>query len=546
MSFKLKNGITLREFIRGTFDLENLTPFATAADALEMQAKVRGNSEAMVFPETPARMTYGDWLADSKALARSMIDRGVVAGSHVGVLTESRIEWPVIQIAIGMIGAIMVPLNSHYRRDDLGYVLKQSKIRWLFLSEKFRSNYYLETVLMLFDDLPLLDMLVCIDQVKTSCLDYGALVFEGKKSKTKLPEVEPTSVASLQYTSGTTGFPKGALLTHSGMLGNAWGISGRLGVTHTDRWTSIIPLFHCAGCIMCILGSLQRGCCYVGVSSFDPIKMFQIIEDEDCTMLSGVPTSYLAMLEHSDRSKFDLTTLRAGTCGGADTDPSLLSRCAEKFPIQGIVQVYGQTEASTLISLPDYRVPNRFNTCGKPLPGAEVRFIDTKSGQLCERGMIGEIQTKGPMVMEGYFENRQATAETIDPDGWLRTGDLGYADECGNIVISGGRIRDMIIRGGENVYPVEIENILRNHDKIRDVAVFGLSDPYYGEKVAAAIVIDSDVSLAELNSYCVGQVAHYKIPVVFFKMESFPLTSSGKIRKTEIKDMAIAGALQRL
>ncbi len=526
--------------------MDALAPFATPGEALAAQAAARGDAEALAFPASGRRLSFREWHEQATALARGLLDMGLAPGSHVGILAEARIEWPVIQLAIAIAGAVAVPLNTHYRRADLGYALGHSRTRVLFLSETFRSNRYLATVRDLRAELPGLERLICIDGPAADCTAYADLMEAGRTSATALPQVFADAVGSLQYTSGTTGFPKGALLTHGGMLANAWGISGRLGATETDRWTSIIPLFHCAGCIMCILGAVQRGMCYVGVPAFDPAAMFRIIEDERCTMLSGVPTSFLAMLDHPARADHDLSSLRAGTCGGADTDPALLARCAEALPIPGIVQVYGQTEASTLIGLADHAAPERFETCGPPLPGAEVRISDPETGADRPAGEIGEIQTRGPMVMRRYFDNPEATAETIGADGWMRTGDLGYLTGDGNIVVAGGRLRDMIIRGGENIYPVEIENVLRAHEGVADVAVFGMADDYYGESVAAALIPSGPVAAAELARHCEDRIARFKIPARFFRIEAFPLTASGKIRKTELRAMAAGGALAPL
>ena len=490
----------------------------------------------MVFPQAGQRMTYDDWDECARNLAHGLLDVGFRPGDHIAILAESRIEWPVAQMAIAMMGGIMVPLNTHYRRDDLRYALSHSLTKCLFLSVEFRGNRYLETVSALLSELEHLRMLVPFDGRGTH--SYEDLIAKGARSDTALPRVSPDSIASLQYTSGTTGFPKGALLTHAGMLANAWGISGRLRVSEQDRWTSIIPLFHCAGCIMCILGTVQRGSCYVGAPAFDPHAMFELVETEKCTLLSGVPTSHIAMLEHPDREKYDLSTLRAGTCGGADTDPALLRECAHAFPLPGVVQVYGQTEASTLISLADCEASERFETCGPPLPGAEVRITDPATGVELPPGDIGQIETRGPMVMRGYFNNPDATRETIGGDGWMRTGDLGYLTPDGNIVVAGGRLRDMIIRGGENIYPVEIENTLRAHPTVSDIAVFGLPDRYYGETVAAAVSLIAEVSAEELRRYCGRRIARFKLPAQFYRVESFPLTASGKIRKTELQELA--------
>jgi fatty-acyl-CoA synthase len=524
----------------------SLTPFRTPGEALARHAAERGHAEAMVFPQSATRMTYGDWHERASALARALLDMGFVPGDHIGILAESRIEWPVAQMAIALMGGVMVPLNTHYRRDDLKYALSHSGTRCLFLSTAFRNNKYLDMAASLLDELDSLDTLIIFDDATDEAFCYAALIGQGRSSDTSLPEVSPDAVASLQYTSGTTGFPKGALLTHAGMLANAWGISGRLQVTEDDRWTSIIPLFHCAGCIMCVLGTLQRGSCYVGVPAFSPVEMFELMQDEKCTMLSGVPTSHIAMLDHPERQNYDLSNLRAGTCGGADTDPALLRDCAENFPLPGVVQVYGQTEASTLISLADCQSPDRFDTCGPPLPGVEVRITDPDSGADLPAGEIGQIQTKGPMVMRGYYGNDDATRETIGSDGWMKTGDLGYLTPEGNIVVAGGRLRDMIIRGGENIYPVEIENLLRAHPSVTDIAVFGVPDRYYGEIVGAAVSLSAPATAEELQSYCNGRIAKFKVPAVLFTVDEFPLTASGKIRKTELQDMVKDGKLTEI
>jgi fatty-acyl-CoA synthase len=524
----------------------SLTPFRTPGEALARHAAERGHAEAMVFPQSATRMTYGDWHERASALARALLDMGFVPGDHIGILAESRIEWPVAQMAIALMGGVMVPLNTHYRRDDLKYALSHSGTRCLFLSTAFRNNKYLDMAASLLDELDSLDTLIIFDDATDEAFCYAALIGQGRRSDTSLPEVSPDAVASLQYTSGTTGFPKGALLTHAGMLANAWGISGRLQVTEDDRWTSIIPLFHCAGCIMCVLGTLQRGSCYVGVPAFSPVEMFELMQDQKCTMLSGVPTSHLAMLDHPERQNYDLSNLRAGTCGGADTDPALLRDCAENFPLPGVVQVYGQTEASTLISLADCQSPDRFDTCGPPLPGVEVRITDPDSGADLPAGEIGQIETKGPMVMRGYYGNDDATRETIGSDGWMKTGDLGYLTPEGNIVVAGGRLRDMIIRGGENIYPVEIENLLRAHPSVTDIAVFGVPDRYYGEIVGAAVSLSAPATAEELQSYCNGRIAKFKVPAVLFTVDEFPLTASGKIRKTELQDMVKDGKLTEI
>jgi fatty-acyl-CoA synthase len=523
-----------------------LSPFATPGEALRHHAARRPSATALAFPETDERLSFAEWLADAEALTRGLLDLGLSPGDHLALLAENRLEWPVGQMAAALGGFVLVPLNSHYRRDDLGYALVQSDSKAILLSRNFRSNPYLENLRSLRKGLPLLRHVALFDGEEPDCLSYGALISAGRNSKTELPEVNGGALAALLYTSGTTGFPKGALLSHRGMLGNSWGTAQRLAVGPSDKWTSIIPPFHCAGCIMIALGCLQMGACQVGVPAFDPVAMFRVIESERCTMLSGVPTSYLAMLDHPERRRFDLSSLRAGTCGGADADPELLVRCAAEFPMPQLAQVYGQTEVSTLVSVPEIGDEDRFATTGRPLPGFEIRIADPRTGVALPAGSIGQIEVKGPMVMHGYYKKPAETAETIGADGWLKTGDLGFLTKEGRVVIAGGRLRDMIIRGGENIYPAEIENLLRTHPAVGEIAVFALKDAYYGEAVGAAVKLAQPTSAAALGGFCDGRIARFKIPAAFFAVEEFPLTASGKIRKGELRRMAAEGKLTPL
>ncbi len=514
-----------------------LSPFATPGEALRHQARVRGEVEALAFPLSGGRLSFARWLDESSNLARGLMDLGIARGQHVALLAQNRLEWPVVQLAAALAGFVLVPLNSHLRQDDLGYALGQSDSVALLTSRSFRSSDYLGMIAGLRGQLPALGQVICFDGADAGVLDYRSLLDRGREREAALPDVAPGDIATMLYTSGTTGFPKGALLTHEGMLGNSWGTSQRLRCRPGDRWTSIIPLFHCAGCVLNLLGSLQSGATYVGVPAFDPVSMFRIIESERCTMLSGVPTSFVAMLDHPERSKFDISSLRSGSCGGADADPEALRRCALEFPMPRLAQVYGQTESSTLVTCPTDDDEDRFAAAGTALPGYEIRIADPATGAVLAAGEIGQIQARGPMVMRGYYNKPRETAETISPDGWLSTGDLGYLREDGRLVISGGRLRDMIIRGGENIYPAEIENLLRRHPGVGEIAVFGLPDAYYGETVAAAVQLNGEADAAALAAFCAGRIAKFKIPAQFFRVAAFPLTASGKIRKTELREM---------
>jgi fatty-acyl-CoA synthase len=352
--------------------------------------------------------------------------------------------------------------------------------------------------------------------------------------------------AALLYTSGTTGFPKGALLSHAAMMFVAKTATSRLGIGEGDKWSSMIPLFHCAGCILNLLGSVSAGACYVGLSHFDPELMFKTIEAERVSVLSGVPTGFLAMLKHPSRSRYDLSSLRGGTCGGAECNPAILRQCAEEFPMPGLAQVYGQTECATLFTAPSPQDPDRFETAGPPLPACELRIVDPDTGETLSAGEIGEVQGKGPNVMLGYFDDAEASAMALTADGFLRTGDRGHLTPSGKLVISGGRLKDMIIRGGENISPAEIESLLQDHPAVVSAAVFGMPDEYYGEVVVAALMLERETSAAELNGFCAQHIAKFKVPVRYYVTDVFPLTASGKVRKVELKEWASLSRMELL
>ncbi len=505
--------------------------------ALEYAAQTWPDGEALVFPHQGQRRSFAQWRSESAAMAGGLAAAGLNSGDHIALLAENRVEWPIVQLACAALGAVFVPLNTHYRRDDLAYALKQSDSKALICSVSYRSNPYLETVQSLRSELPVLRHVFCLDDESSAILRHG--VFRPGESTGH-------EKAALLYTSGTTGFPKGALLSQRAMMMVARGTAGRLGLKSGDRWTSIIPLFHCAGCILNILGCLQFGGAYVGIPSFEPEALFRVIQDERCTFLSGVPTSYLAMLNHPSRGTYNLSSLRAGTCGGADCNPDVLRRCAEEFPMPGLVQVYGQTEGATLFVCPNAGDPLRWETAGTALPGYELRIADPLTLALLPAGEIGEIQARGPMVMEGYYNQPEATAETIIDGGWLRTGDLGYLRDDGRLVVAGGRLRDMIIRGGENIYPAEIENVLQRHEAVAGIAVFACKDDYYGETVAAAVKLNRPVTAAELRVFCATRIAKFKVPAIFYRIENLPQTPSGKIRKVELRQLAEENGLDVL
>jgi len=521
-----------------------MTNWTTAFGALAHHAARRPDAPGLRFPLDDTARTYGEWHREATQLAHGLLALGLKPGDHIALLAEARVEWPIVQMAISAMGGVMVPLNTHYRAEEIRYALDQSRSRALFVSPSFRSNPYLAMVESVRGDLPNLGPVIAFGE--GGDLSYAQVLKRGEGASATLPQPAPRDPAALLYTSGTTGFPKGALLTHHGMLTNSRSIFERLRIGPDDRYVTMIPLFHCAGCCMIMLGVLQNGACYIGMSSFDPEAMFRIIETERATALSGVPTAYLAMLRSDARSRYDLSTLRAGTCGGAEVPAEMLAACAREFPIPRLANAYGQTETNTLISIAEYDDDDRWGTVGTPLPGYEVRITNPTNGEILPAGEIGEIEARSDQNMLGYFDRPRETAETVAPDGWLKTGDLGMLTAEGRVKIAGGRIRDLIIRGGENVYPAEVEKVLNDCPGIAESAVFGVADEYYGEIVAAAVRLSGGTTVAEIAAYCNPRMARFKIPAKFYAVAAFPMTASGKIRRKELREMAAENRLTPL
>lgn len=515
-------------------------------EALVQCARQWPDREGIVFPLSNRRMSFLQWLEQARRLAQGLRQLGIGKGDAVALWAENRIEWAVTQVALAGLGAVLVPVNTHFREKDVSFVLNHSQAKAILFSRRFRSSDYLDMICRQRQEVPDLQHLICFDPVEhPEVLNYHLLLEQANGQFT--PEAtDPVAMGSVQYTSGTTGQPKGAALSFGGMMLNATLTARRLGVCPEDRWTSIIPLFHCAGCIMNLMGCLSQGAAYVGVPAFDAEDMFRIIDSERCTLLTGVPTSYLSMLQHPQRHLYNLRTLRAGTCGGADCDPAVLALCAAEFPIPGLVQVYGQTEASTLIALDEPDSPFRWETSGLPLDEMEVRIAHPETRESLPVMEMGQIEVRGPMVMIEYLHQPEATRKTIDEEGWMQTGDLGYLRPDGRVVMAGGRLRDMIIRGGENIYPVEVENLLRDHPAVAEVAVFGLPDSYYGETVAAAVSLKSPVLASDLKAFLKGKVAAFKHPILYFRVSEWPMTSSGKIKKRDLQAAAISQQLEVL
>ena len=511
----------------------------TVGGLLREMAARRPNAEALVevrqSGEIGRRWSYGALLADSERLAGAMAAR-FRPGERVVVWAPNSPEWVLMEYACALAGLVLVTANPAYQVRELRYVLEQSGAVALFLVREFRGNPMAEIGAAAADGLDTVREVVDMN-------DAAALQAAAGEGAQALPDVSPGDAAQIQYTSGTTGFPKGAVLSHRGLVNNARYYAGRCGVTESTTWINPMPMFHTSGCGMLTLGSLQAGCRMVLVSLFDPHVIVGLIESQKASIALGVPTMILAMLDAQEASPRDVSTLELISSGGAMVAPELVRRTQRTFGC-AFSTLYGQTEHSPVITQhhDGDSIDDICNTVGQPIPQSEVsirRVADNRTAAIDE---IGEICARSPSVMLGYHDNDAATAEAIDADGWLHTGDLGRMDARGYVTIT-GRVKEMIIRGGENHFPAEIENILLEHASVAEVAVVGLPDETWGEVIAAFVRTEGGQELDRdaLHAHCRARLSPQKTPTVWCRVDAFPMTGSGKIQKFRLRDGYIAG-----
>ena len=497
-----------------------------AARCPDRMALVEGISPS----EARKTWTYAELLADSETVARALAAR-FEKGERVAVWAPNIPEWVVLEFGAALAGVVLVTVNPAYQPKELHYVLEQSRSSGIFYLPAFRGNpmgRYLEEVRA---DLPDLRELISFE-------DWAAFLASAGPDQA-LPEVRADDPVQIQYTSGTTGFPKGAYLHHRGITNNGRLFGQRFGVTDEDVYVNPMPLFHTGGCVLAVLSAIQAGATLVCMVQFEPGLMLELLEHEQATHLLGVPTMLIAIMEHPDFSRRNLERVRSVCSGGATVPADLVRRIESTLGVKFSI-IYGQTESSPTITLmkPDDTPEDKASTLGPVLPQTEVKVIDPTTGEIVRTGESGELCTRGYLVMLEYFEMPDKTAETIDEDGWLHTGDLVSMDERGYAPIT-GRLKDMIIRGGENIYPREIEELLFEHPSVADVAVVGLPDAKWGEVVAAFIRDanpDAPADDEALQSYLREHLAPTKTPKLWYHVDEFPLTGSGKIQKFAIRE----------
>ncbi len=482
------------------------------------------------------RWTFQELLDEAEQVGRALAAE-FEPGERVAVWAPNIPEWVLLEFGAALAGVVLVTVNPAYQKKELDYVLRQSKSSGIFYLPAFRGNPMGKMVEEVAEDLPALRLKVSFDE-------WASFVATASP-ETVLPEVDPLDPVQIQYTSGTTGFPKGAFLHHRGITNNARLCGERLDVGAGDVYVNPMPLFHTGGCVLAVLAPVQLGatlCCMV---QFEPGLMLQLIEEEKGTHMLGVPTMLIAAMEHPEFTSRKLDHIRVACSGGSTVPAELVRRIESSLGVQFSI-VYGQTESSPAITLmkPDDTDEDKANTLGPALPQTEIKVVDPETGEVVPVGERGELCTRGYLVMHGYFEMPDKTAETIDADGWLHTGDLVTMDSRGYTTII-GRLKDMIIRGGENIYPRELEELLFAHPAVGDVAVVGLPDPKWGEIVAAFIRDanpDNAASDDELKQYLREHLAPTKTPSKWYRVNEFPLTGSGKVQKFAIREAWEAGA----
>jgi len=535
----------------------------TIGQCLDRIAETFPDKEALISVFQDARFTYRAFRELVDRAARAFMSIGVQRGDRVAVWSTNNYEWVVTQYATAKIGAILVNINPAYRVHELEYVLRDSRAKVLVMIGRFKTSNYTE---MFYEACPAAREAAfgAIDSPRFPHLKHvifigaeqhpGMLPFQAfmeladgvsdEALRRREEDLDIDDHINIQYTSGTTGFPKGVTLTHNNILNNGFVIAEYMQFTDEDRLCVPVPFYHCFGMVVGNLAAMTHGATVViPAPSFDPLLTLQTVQDERCTALHAVPTMFFAMLEHPDFRNYDVSTLRTGITGAAPCPIELMKKVTTIMHMPQIVTAYGQTEASplTCMTAPDDPVERRVDSVGKVVCHQELKIIDPATGKTVRRGEQGEICFRGYNVMAGYDNNPEATAEAIDEQGWLHSGDLGTMDEEGYVRIT-GRLKEMVIRGAENVYPREIEEFLHTLDTIYDVAVVGVPDEKYGEELLACVKVKEGAqppTEEEFRALCKGKIAHYKIPRYWMVVEEFPMTVTGKVQKFKIRELAI-------
>ncbi|MDN7243283.1 AMP-binding protein [Planococcus sp. N028] len=533
----------------------------TVGQIVREQASKNPETEAYVYPEHGIRKTYKEFDEETDRLAKAFIGMGIEKGEHVAIWSDNKREWLLSQYATGKMGAVLVTVNTNYQASELEYLLSQSDATTLILGEEFKGTSYIDILNTVCPELKTAQK----GAIKSSKLPhFKRVILMGENSyagiftwseleafadavsdeqlEERFQSMDPDDVINIQYTSGTTGFPKGVMLTHINVVNNGRLVGDTMNLTERDRLCIPVPFFHCFGCVLGTMAAVTHSTTMVIAEQFDAKRVLQMVEDEKCTGLHGVPTMFIAELNHPDFATFDTSTLRTGIMAGSPCPIEVMKKVINDMGASEITIAYGQTESSPVITQTrsDDAIEKRVATVGKPHAEVEVKIVDPVTNKTVPVGVPGELCTRGYHIMKGYYKNEEATKNAIDEEGWLHTGDIAVEDEDGYIAIT-GRIKDMVIRGGENIYPREIEEFLYSHPAIQDVQVVGVPDPKYGEELMAWIILKEGQSLdaEELRAYCNGKISRHKIPRYIEFTKEYPMTASGKIQKFKLRELAV-------
>jgi fatty-acyl-CoA synthase len=532
----------------------------TIGRLLEEKANLHPEHEAVIYADRGLRWTYREFNEICRKAAKGLMKLGIEKGEHLAAWSSNTPEWLISQFATGKMGGVLVTVNTNYRTSELEYLLKQSDSTTIILMDVWKDSPYID---MLYEIVPelakcepgklksnnlpfLKNVIVLGDRQYPGTFSWDDIMKLGDSVSDealdeRLNSLEPDDVINMQYTSGTTGFPKGVMLTHNNIVNNAYNIANCMKLTVQDRLCIPVPFFHCFGCVLGTMACATVGATIVPVQEFNPKRVLQTVQDEKCTGLHGVPTMFIAELNDPDFHTYDLSSLRTGIMAGSNCPIEVMKAVIEKMGATEITIAYGQTESSPVITQTrtDDPIQLRVESVGKALPHVEVKIVEPGTTNEVPRGIQGELCTRGYHVMKGYYKNHEATKDAIDREGWLHTGDLAIMDDNGYCRIT-GRLKDMIIRGGENIYPREIEEFFYAHPKILDVQVVGIPDEIYGEEVMAWIILKEGVTATseEMREYCNGKISKHKIPKYIEFIDAYPMTASGKIQKYLLREKA--------
>ncbi|MBV6758073.1 AMP-binding protein [Rhodococcus opacus] len=535
----------LPSYTHGVWDAPMLGD--TIGDNFDRTVAAHADRDALVDRPSGRRWTYAELKRDVDAVAAGLLKRGIVKGDRVGIWAPNCPEWTLIQYATAKIGAILVNINPAYRAHELKYVLDQAGIRLLVSAPQFKSSDYAAMIEEVRPECGDLEMVVLLGSAEWSRLASDGMAAHAA-DPARLPAAQaalsPDDPINIQYTSGTTGFPKGATLSHHNILNNGYFVGELCHYTENDRVCIPVPFYHCFGMVMGNLACTSHGATMVIPGpSFDPRATLQAVEAEKCTSLYGVPTMFIAELADHDFESFDLSSLRTGIMAGSPCPVEVMKHVIELMGMAEVAICYGMTETSpvSLQTRSDDTIDQKVSTVGRVGPHLEVKIVDPATGLTVSRGEPGELCTRGYSVMLGYWNNPEKTAEAIDAGRWMHTGDIGVMDSDGYVAIT-GRIKDMVIRGGENVYPREIEEFLYTHPDILDAQVIGVPDAKYGEELMVWVRMKEDtepLDAAKVRDFCTGKLAHYKIPRYVHVVDEFPMTVTGKVRKVEMREQSL-------